>query len=207
MTRLLVKGLRVRELGPIDLDLEAGECLVVSGASGTGKTLLLKAIADITLHQGDVRLDGRAAESMSGPEWRRSVAMLPAEPQWWGARVDGHFPPNYFDEQRESLTALNVPVELGARDPFRVSTGERQRLAVLRLFVHGPSVVLLDEPTASLDPENVSLVEALIERKRQEDGLSVVWVSHDPSQAIRVGGRHARLHDGRLAAVEMQERT
>jgi len=83
----------------------------------------------------------------------------------------------------------------------RCSTGERQRLALLRLLQNRPQVLLLDEPTASLDAENVSRVELLIERLRKTDGLVVLWVSHDALQVERVATRHLQIMDGQIQEI------
>ncbi len=80
----------------------------------------------------------------------------------------------------------------------RCSTGERQRLALLRLLANRPRALLLDEPTASLDPAGVGRMEALLEQYRIRHGAAVLWVSHDPEQIRRVATRHFELQDGRL---------
>ncbi len=80
----------------------------------------------------------------------------------------------------------------------RCSTGERQRLALLRLLANRPRVLLLDEPTASLDPASVGRMETLLERYRVEYSAAVLWVSHDPAQIRRVASQHFELQDGNL---------
>ncbi len=78
------------------------------------------------------------------------------------------------------------------------STGERQRLALLRLLANRPRALLLDEPTASLDPDNVRRMETLLEKYRVQHDAAVLWVSHDPEQTRRVATRDLELHDGCL---------
>jgi len=75
----------------------------------------------------------------------------------------------------------------------RLSSGEKQRLALARILMNKPRVLLLDEPTASLDADNVITVEKLIEKYRCDTGAAVLWVSHDAQQATRVGNRHLQL--------------
>ena len=75
-------------------------------------------------------------------------------------------------------------------------------LALIRLLVNQPRVLLLDEPTANLDPASVERVEALLMRYRQQTGAAVLWVSHDPAQIARVATRHLSLQGGRLVEVQ-----
>src|SRR5215469_7279582 len=71
--------------------LSAGECIAVKGQSGAGKTLLLRAIADLDPNQGEVTLDGRDRSTIPGPEWRRLVGYVPAEPGWWAETAGEYF--------------------------------------------------------------------------------------------------------------------
>ncbi len=192
--RLAIKQLRTRHVGPFDLELSAGECVVLSGPSGAGKTLLLRGIADLDVYEGELLLDGIACADMRAHEWRCRVGLLPAESQWWGESIGEHF--KEVDEAL--LVELGFGREVMGWEVARCSTGERQRLALLRLLQNRPQVLLLDEPTASLDAINVARVEAVIERLRREMGVAVLWVSHDTAQAERVATRRIRIADGRL---------
>lgn len=195
---LTIKQLRTRHIGPLDLTVAHGECVVLSGTSGAGKTLLLRAIADLDEHQGEVRLDGRSCREMRAHEWRRRVGLLPAESQWWGESIGEHF--SRVDETL--LGELGFHPEVMHWQVARCSTGERQRLALLRLLQNAPEALLLDEPTASLDRENVARVEALLQRLRREQQLALLWVSHDTAQATRVAKRRLQIIDGRLQEAE-----
>ena len=85
----------------------------------------------------------------------------------------------------------------------RLSSGERQRLALLRVLANRPPVLLLDEPTANLDEATTARVEALLKDYRTLHGAGVLWVSHDPQQLRRVADRHLRIADGRLQIVDL----
>lgn len=191
---LTINQLRTVHVGPIDLALSPGECVVLTGASGSGKTLLLRAIADLDCHEGEVLLDGVACSAMRAHDWRSRVGLLPAESQWWGERIGDHF--SQTDEAL--LGQLGFGRVVMGWEVARCSTGERQRLALARLLQNRPRVLLLDEPTASLDAENVARVEGLVERLRQEQEVAVLWVSHDPTQAERVATRRLRIDHGQL---------
>ncbi|MFQ6022457.1 MAG: ATP-binding cassette domain-containing protein [Acidiferrobacterales bacterium] len=194
MSRLRIVGLSNHPLGPISLTVGSGECVCISGPSGTGKTLLLRAIADLDPHEGEIFLGNTQCTSVDGPQWRRRVGLLLAESEWWQERVGDHFS-NAADGLVEQL---GFDRRILDRKVMRLSTGERQRLALLRLLSRSPQALLLDEPTASLDAKNVRRAERLIATYRQEHKAPVLWVSHDPRQIKRVGDRHLRLQDGRL---------
>lgn len=193
--RLQVAALRTRLLGPVSFSLSAGECITVRGPSGSGKTLLLRAITDLDPSESLVLLDGRERATMTGPAWRRRVGYMPAEPGWWADTVGEHFP-NWPE-------ARSLAGELGLEDAgnwpiVRLSTGERLRLALIRALMMQPLVLLLDEPTAALDPASVGAVEALI-LGRVRAGLAVVWVTHDAAQARRVATRCLVVSDGQVS--------
>lgn len=192
---LVVDSLCRPGLEPVSFTLAAGECVVVQGASGAGKSLLLRAIADLDPNHGHVSLDGRERATMAAPAWRAQVGYLPAEPGWWAERVDAHF----LDWQANAALArrLKLPEGVGAGMVAPLSTGERQRLALLRALERQPRVLLLDEPTAALDAAATALVEALL-AERRAGGMALVWVSHDADQAARLGGRRLVVEKGRV---------
>lgn len=181
----------------VTLGIAAGECVCLSGPSGSGKSLLLRAITDLDPHEGEVMLEGQACANFSAPQWRRQVGLLPAESQWWYEQVGAHF--SRIDESE--WQALGFGPQVAQWQVARCSTGERQRLALLRLLANRPRVLLLDEPTASLDPTAVRQVEELIAQYRAQQQAAVLWVSHDPNQIARVASRHYRIAAGRLEEV------
>ena len=192
MSRISISGLRARDIGPLDLEIGAGECVCLSGPSGSGKSLTLRAIADLDPHEGVLAIDGESSTSMSGPTWRKRVGMLPAESQWWYETVKEHFPKN----DGTYLAAVGFADEAMDWEVSRLSTGEKQRLALARLLANEPDVGLLDEPTAALDKESAARVELLIDNYRKQHSAAVLWVSHDPEQIVRVSGRLLRLDQG-----------
>ncbi len=195
MSRLRAIELANARIGPLSIDIRAGECVCLYGPSGSGKTTLLRAIADLEIHDGRVLLDNRECTSFRGSGWRRHVGMLPAESAWWCDRVGDHF--EIIDEQ--AFAKLGFDPDIVERKVARLSTGERQRLALLRLLAGRPRALLLDEPTASLDPKSTRRAEELVAQYRQQERAPVLWVSHDPWQMKRVCDR--RLH---LLAGQMQ---
>src|SRR5438552_11116645 len=89
---LQVRDLRTSILKPASFSLSAGECIAVTGSSGAGKTLLLRAIADLDPNDGVVTLDGRDRSTIAAPEWRRLVGYVPGEPAWGAETAEKHFP-------------------------------------------------------------------------------------------------------------------
>ena len=194
--------LRVRQLandfgGPFDLDLARGECVAVLGASGAGKSVLLRLIADMDVGTGAVTLDGFDRDRTSGPQWRRRVVYQAAEPAWWAPDAAAHFRPGDLAQVHALLPMLGLSLDLMDVDIARLSTGERQRLALVRSLAVGPDVLLLDEPTASLDAASTAAVEALL-RERMDSGLAVLLVTHSREQAARMGQRAFDMIDGAL---------
>ena len=191
---LEIKQLRRLMVGPVTLSADAGDCLCISGPSGSGKSLLLRSIADLDPHEGSAWLDGKPATDIPPPAWRAQVGMLPPESAWWLPRVRDHF-----------RNGVPVPLEpIGLQDAImdqpvmRLSSGEKQRLALMRLLSNQPRVLLLDEPTANLDPENTQRVEAVITEYRRAHKAAIIWVSHDTAQIERVANRHYELDHGEL---------
>jgi ABC-type iron transport system FetAB ATPase subunit len=154
----------------------------------------LRAIADLDDHHGTVLLDGISCSQFSPPVWRRKVGLLAAESHWWCNTVGEHITAS----NTAILSRLGFGTDVLDWTIKRLSTGERQRLALFRLLCNTPDVLLLDEPTASLDTHNVHTVENLILSYMQEHQCPVMWVSHDPEQIARVAHIHYQFTAGRL---------
>jgi putative ABC transport system ATP-binding protein len=192
---LEVQELHTPILKPASFSLAMGECIALRGRSGAGKTLLLRAIADLDPNAGSVRLQGRDRSTIPGPEWRRLVGYVPPEPGWWAETVGEHFPS--WPVAVPVLARLGFPDETKAWPIGHLSTGERLRLALARALIVRPTVLLLDEPTAALDAASVTAVEALIISERRA-GLAVLWVTHDPAQRGRIAERELVMEAGCL---------
>lgn len=192
---LRVRGLTFIGVDQVDFDLERGECVALTGPSGSGKTLLLRALADLDPNTGRVTLDGAARERLPAPRWRRLVGYLPVESGWWADLVGDHFP----DRQAaaELAVVLGLPAKALDWPVARLSTGERQRLALARALIQAPKVLLLDEPTSGLDEQATERVEALL-RARLAAGTAILLATHDRGQAARMARRLLRLEGGRV---------
>ncbi len=197
MTRLLLRGLRSPLAGPFDVSVDAGECVAISGPSGAGKSLFLRMIADLDPSEGEVWLDGQERGSWSAPAWRRQAVYAAAEPGWWAERVGEHFAPSAQGAARALLPALNLAPAMMDAPLTRLSTGERQRLALVRALVLESPVLLLDEPTGALDQEATVRVEDILQA-RLAHGTAILMVTHSAEQAARLGTRRLLMAKGRL---------
>lgn len=191
---LKVDGLKVYGLAPVSFELHKGDCLVVRGPSGSGKSLLLRALADLDEAAGIVRLDGQERSQMSAICWRRKMCYLAAESGWWRERVAEHF--NHLETAKKCAARLGLDASLFAAPVARLSSGERQRLALVRALEGHPGVLLLDEPTSALDEHSTALVEREIHRLQRE-GVVMIIVTHIDAQAERLATHVLTIKDGR----------
>ncbi len=189
---LRVEHLRVGSLPPLSFSVANGECLAIEGPSGSGKTRILRAIADLDPVEGQVFLEGIECRETAPLVWRQAVRFVAAEPGWWTDTPRDTLPTAAGSRARvvRLLAALGLEEDMLDRPVSLLSTGERQRIALVRALVGEPKVLLLDEPTAALDIAATALVEELI-RFQLLAGRSVLIASHD-------GALIGRLADARL---------
>jgi len=190
LTRLMI--------GPVSFGVGAGECVAITGPSGTGKSVLLRAIVDLDPNDGQVQAGDVIRADVPAPDWRKVVAMLPAESGWWLDHVAPHF--QAPDRIRGQLPLVGLPETAMEWEVARLSTGEKHRLALLRCLESGPKVLLLDEPTAALDHDTTLQIEALL-KQLLDKGTAILIVTHDGTQAKRLAHRILRLEDGQLQRV------
>lgn len=193
---LRLEDLQIANIEPINLTIVPGQCIGVSGESGSGKTRLLRAIADLDEHGGQVYEENIAQDQVKAHEWRRRVALLPAESQWWFDRVHQH-----FNTQANYIEALGFDQDVMHWNVSRCSSGEKQRLSILRMLSNCPRVLLLDEPTANLDSSNIARVEDFIGNYLSEHNAIAIWVGHDAAQLERVSQQQYHLSGGQLQQV------
>ncbi|MBT0959571.1 ATP-binding cassette domain-containing protein [Denitromonas sp. IR12] len=194
---MVADALRVGDLSAGDLCIAPGRILALSGPSGSGKSRLLRALADLDPHEGTVALGDMRQGAVPGHRWRQAVMMVPADSQWWADTVGEHFP----DGAPDGLDTLGFDTATMDWQVSRLSSGERQRLALLRAVAHQPRALLLDEPTANLDAEATARVEAWLGDLIARHHWPVLWVAHDPAQIRRVADQHLRIAGKRLEDV------
>lgn len=167
----------------ISFELQAEQRAVLIGKSGTGKTVLFKSLADLIEHQGQVTLNGKKQSELCPEDWRRQVMYFSAETAWWKDTAAEHFKTQPSEEQLDEvgLTSeqLNQPVSA-------LSSGEKQRLALLRGLSYKPTILLLDEITANLDSVATLKVEAVVKAYCQNEQAAMFWITHDEVQQKRL---------------------
>ncbi|WP_449285993.1 ABC transporter ATP-binding protein [Marinobacter sp. PE14] len=190
MTDLVLENLCVGTLSNVSLTVPGGQVACLSGPSGSGKSRLLRAVADLEPHGGTVSVGDTCQQDMPAHQWRSRVVMVPADSQWWFDEVGGHFP----DDVKAGLpSALGFPPGVMEWSVSRLSSGERQRLALWRALVLEPEVLLLDEPTANLDNESTEAIETWLLEEIRRRQIAVLWVAHDVGQIHRVADAHYRI--------------
>ncbi len=208
---LSAKGLQ-RRLGErllwsrLDLELAAGDRLGLVAPSGAGKTLLLRTLALLDPPEaGTFHLLGRSPAAWGLPRWRAMVLYLAQRAVAGGGTVAGNLrAPWRFRERRGQgswsheritrwLAALGRDASFLGYDAERLSGGELQLLALLRGLQFDPTVLLLDEPTASLDGATAAAVEALLTDWLAAGARACVLISHDGEQIDRFATRTLEL--------------
>ena len=192
--------LRNARAGPFNASIEAAQCLCITGASGSGKSVLLRMLADMDPAEGELSLAGMDRRAMPASTWRQRVMLVPAQAGWWAPTVQEHFAEATLTNARQLADRLRLPSDIFERQVLRLSSGERQRLALIRALATRPNALLLDEPTASLDQDSVTAVESLLAEELAR-GLILVLVTHDAALAARMGQQSLHIVGGKAVAV------
>lgn len=220
MTAIALRGVRVRLGGHevvrgVDAEVERGEWLALVGPNGAGKTTLLRALAGLVASEGEIELDGTPLRALPRRALARLLALVPQQPTTppWMTVAEyvllGRTP--YLgmlsaegardrEAAGEALARLDL-VELAERRLGTLSGGERQRVVLARALAQGSPIVLLDEPTASLDLGHVQQALELLDALRRERGLTLVSAMHDLTLAAQYADRMLLLDAGRVAAA------
>ena len=198
-------------LFPTDFTLQEGDRAVITGPSGSGKSVFLRALALLDpIDAGRILWRGNPIARAGVPAYRRRVAYIAQRP----AMLDGSVEDNlrypfgldvYRDVRFDRAAAARLASAASRGEDFLdkrasdLSGGEAQIAALIRVLQLAPDVLLLDEPTASLDPASTREIEALVDAWFAEPaGRASIWVSHDPEQTRRVGARQLTMVAGKL---------
>jgi ABC-type iron transport system FetAB ATPase subunit len=183
-----------------------GEAVAIQGPSGSGKSTLVRVLATLLeADAGSVLLDGRDAREIAATQFRTRIAFLAQQPAMFEGSVRDNLAAGpalhgqrLSDAQvRDLIAAVGLDDSVQSREARTLSGGEKQRVALARALANNPQVLLLDEPTAALDPEAGGLIVALL-RDLRARGHSVVMVTHVDAHARALGGTLYRCERGRL---------
>jgi iron complex transport system ATP-binding protein len=202
-------------LDAVTFTIAAGDFFIIIGPNGSGKTTLLKAMAGLLATQGEVRLMGKPLPGYGRRQLARRLAFVPqliAEELPFTVRevvLMGRTPhmgllglERPVDlAQAQAAMAFTGVEDLAHRKIHALSGGERQRVFIARAICQEPEIILLDEPTAALDLAHQARLMDLMERLKQERGVTVVMVSHDVNLAAMYADRLLLLKNGRIQAL------
>ncbi len=202
----------VEALRGVSLGVERGEVLGVIGGTGSGKSTLVQHLNLLLIPtSGRVLVDGEDALSMGRSELRRRIGLVFQSPEQAlfapTVEEDVAFAPRRLGlgegevrgRVREALDLLGA-WHLASRPPLALSGGEKRRVAIAGVLAMGPEVLVLDEPTAGLDPHARSELVGLVGRLKTS-GMTVVFVSHDLDEVAEVADRVCVLDGGVVRAV------
>jgi len=181
----------------------SGNIYTILGPSGAGKTSLLRLINRLDEPTGgEVIFESKAQSEYSPCSLRCKIGYLFQTPHLFPGGVEDNirFANSGIskDRLRTLLEQVHLAPELLSVSSEKLSVGEKQRVALARLLATGPTVVLLDEPTSALDPSHTEGIENLIRELAGSGKLTVIMVTHNPEQALRMGGESLLLVSGRL---------
>ncbi|MBI4502803.1 MAG: ATP-binding cassette domain-containing protein [Gemmatimonadetes bacterium] len=204
-------------LDGVDFVVQPGETVALLGPSGVGKSVLLKHINGL-IHPdaGEVFVEGMDVRLLK----RRELSRLRSQVGYvfqYGALFDSE---NVFENIRlgitddeaakdrafcerrvvECLGLVNLPPDTAEKYPAELSGGMRKRVGIARAIAGQPMYLLYDEPTSGLDPVNASIIDSLVEKLRDELGVTSVVVTHDVRSAFQIANRIALLHEGKIRA-------
>jgi len=191
-----------------DLQVAGGEKVVICGASGTGKSSLLRAaVGALPLSAGSVHIDGETLSAETVGTIRNRIAFIGQEPVLGAESVrealllpftyKAHHHNRPTEKQiAETLEILCLSTDILPKPCKRISGGEKQRIAVARALLLDKKIFLADEPTSALDPESKTAVITALFR----EGITLLSVSHDPDW-IRAGQRRIEIQERKLMEV------
>ncbi len=193
-------------LKDISFDLSRGEHLAIVGSSGSGKSTLLRLLNRLLEpSRGTVYFGGQDYKEIPPRELRRKIGLILQQPYLFPGMVADNlrFGPAQRGEtiSDEAIAELLANVDLpdfAARDVANLSGGEAQRVSIARTLANSPEILLMDEPTSSLDEESRQQVEKLVCGIAQRQELTFIIVTHDMEQAGRLADKALVLEQGRI---------
>ncbi|CQR54602.1 ABC transporter ATP-binding protein [Paenibacillus riograndensis] len=189
----------------ISAEISKPERVALIGASGQGKSTLLRILALLDIpDQGDLLLNGASFKNSNPREWRMAVAYVAQQAVMLPGSIEDNLRTvsRLHGQPYDAALGAQLMEQLGldhldlAKKAEDCSGGEKQRISLIRTLLLRPSILLLDEATASLDIDSTRKVEALLLNRHKEEGITLIWVTHDPEQAHRISNRTWAMDKG-----------
>lgn len=205
-------GVSAQILSNIDLTIRQGELVTIMGTSGSGKSTLLRLINRLSeSDSGAIRLSGKDIRDYPPTQLRKKIGMVFQVPVMFKGSVRDNlsFGMRLWDNPVDLETLardVGIPEKLLDADSKKLSVGEKQRVCIARALANQPEMLLLDEPTSSLDSESARRIEELLLGLCREQHITMLWVTHEKAQAERIGGRRFILKDTRLKEEQENEK-
>lgn len=205
-------------LGPIDLSVNAGECIAIVGPSGSGKSTLLNLIGGLQFAtSGSVTVAGQELSRLDDTELSRyrsekigfvfqSFHLHPSRTVLQNLMIPLYFSKTALSEGKSRAEQLLSQLSLAEylnKPVHQLSGGQRQRVALARAFMNNPSILLADEPAGHLDEENALAVLTMLQAKKQKEHLTLCLVTHHPT-LLPVADRVLTLEHGKLREENSQ---
>lgn len=182
----------------ISAEITKPERVALIGASGQGKSTLLRILALLDIpDEGDLLLNGASFKNSNPREWRMAVAYVAQQAVMLPGSIEDNLRTisRLHGQPYDAALGAQLMEQLGldhldlAKKAEDCSGGEKQRISLIRTLLLRPSILLLDEATASLDIDSTRKVEALLMNRHKEEGTTLIWVTHDLEQAHRISNR------------------
>lgn len=203
-------------INDISLEIETGEFIGLIGHTGSGKSTLIQHLNGIVLPtKGEILLDGENIhrDKTKLKEVRRHIGLAFQYPEYqlfemtvykdvaFGPTNIGLSPEEVHDSVVSALTTVGISSDLYEKSPFELSGGQKRRVAIAGVLAMNPEVLILDEPTAGLDPKGRDEILAAIRQLHKERGITVILVSHSMEDVAKLADRIIVMHRGKIAMM------
>ncbi|WP_231571492.1 ABC transporter ATP-binding protein [Gordoniibacillus kamchatkensis] len=210
LAKLHPTGERPFLFSEVDIEVFPQNSIALVGASGQGKSTLLRMLARLEQADGGAMLlHGVPSGQWAPTEWRKRISYVPQAPVVLPTTVEDNLATvsklhrTEFDRElaRRCMEAVGLGHIGWSKNAAELSGGERQRLQLVRSLLLRAEIYLLDEVTSSLDTESKDMVERLLLHWCDSEGTAFIWITHDPEQASKIGKRTWQLAGGKLHEV------
>jgi phospholipid/cholesterol/gamma-HCH transport system ATP-binding protein len=217
--KIAIRGLRKSfgrkvVLDGLDLDIDAGESMVIIGGSGTGKSVLLKCILGLLpADSGSIKIDGVEVVGSTAGEREQMMrkfgmlfqggALFDSLPVWENVAfglIQGRNVKRSVARKvaLEKLAAVGLSADVARLSPAELSGGMQKRVALARAIAATPEIIFFDEPTTGLDPITADVINDLIVKCVRDLGATAVSITHDMASTRKIADRAAMIHHGRI---------